>query len=144
MTTLPSGSLEYSATIDSVLWGCHRRESLPRVDNNPLNATRQNIQLTTTKRPNAIITSGSLGMLLINASTVLFDAEQSDIVASSRWYIANFRTHPTVVSRIPNDDGSKRKVQLPRLLMGVTNPLVSVKHRNLDRLDCRMCNLYVD
>lgn len=145
VTTKHSGSLEFRTTIDSVLLGVDRTVTLPRRDKNPLNAQRENIKMSPSARENVITTKGQVSYLILpNAQTVVFDSADAELVNQYTWYSLVYRGQPTIMARY-NDGTGTRKVQLPRLLLGLTRQdSRSVKHRNDDRMDCRKRNLYIE
>ena len=145
VTTRMSGSLEYRTTIDSVLLGVDRTVTLPRRDRNVLNSQRENIKMSPSARENVITTKGQVSYLILpNAQTVVFDSDDAELVNQYTWYCLVYRGQPTIMARY-NDGSGTRKVQLPRLLLGLTRQdSRSVKHRNDDRMDCRRQNLYLE
>lgn len=144
VTTKASGTMEYRHTFDSIVCNVHRNSSLTRRDKNPFNCQRQNMSMSPSKRENVILRGEDFSYLVLpNAQTVLIDTDDIDLVSQYLWYPLVYRGQQVIMSRY-TDGQTVKKVQLPRLLVGVTpQNCQGVRHINNDRMDCRKENLVV-
>jgi hypothetical protein len=84
---------------------------------------------------------GVMAETILKGSTVLFDPEDAEIVASHTWYITR-RKHTSYVVRSVYENGKKRCIYLHREIM-LPPAGMEVDHINGDGLDNRRANLRI-
>lgn len=145
VTTKLHNDLEVRHTIDSILYNVDRLTLLTRRDKNVLNCQRDNVSMSPSRKQNVFVEHAEVTYLLLpNAQTVLIDTESVPLVSSYLWYALSHRGNVSIMAKYLTD-GAVRRVQLPRLLLGLSlQDNRPVRFRNNDRFDCRMINMYME
>lgn len=142
-TTIENGK-EVVTTLDSLLMGMPRSVSVVHRNDNPTDYTRENLSLVGGSKTNTIITQGDLSYLVLpNAETVMIDTDSIPLIQSYTFSIV-IQRQQALIQAVYRDNGLERKVQLPRLILGLSpHDRRSVRFLNGDLFDCRRSNLVV-
>jgi hypothetical protein len=79
--------------------------------------------------------------LKIQGKIVLIDIEDYDLIKEYTWNISNDGWNNYVKTEIWK--GGRKKIYMHRLIMGITNPIVIIDHKNGNGIDNRKCNLRI-
>jgi hypothetical protein len=142
ITTIPSGTIEITQTLDSILTGISRKKTVRKINGNLLDYTRRNISLTQ-RSSNQIIDNDKDTSYLIVKGVPPIIIDKEDVIQIEKFYWTNIKIkgEDTLLTVYREDDKSRRR-QLARYILGlsITDSRV-IWYANGDRFDCRKQNL---